>query len=203
MHAYRWDYGSFTYALDALQYLQELQEDGAIRHLALTNFDTKHMNEIYDNGIKIVSNQVRVRAAESPSCEAYLVLGPRSRPAPCGVSLCGVALGLLASRLPPTPSPPQVQYSVLDQRPGQRMAAEADKRGIKLLAYGTLLGGYLSEKYVGAPEPRAYETVSQQKYFNMIRTWGGWGLFQELLAVLQDVASKHKVSVLGVIDQPP
>lgn len=29
--------------MDALQYLQEMQEDGAIRHLALTNFDTKHM----------------------------------------------------------------------------------------------------------------------------------------------------------------
>ena len=44
--------------MDALQYLQELQEDGAIRHLALTNFDTKHMAQIHDDGIRIVSNQV-------------------------------------------------------------------------------------------------------------------------------------------------
>ena len=47
-----------SYYMDALQYLQELQEDGAIRHLALTNFDTKHMAQIHDDGIRIVSNQV-------------------------------------------------------------------------------------------------------------------------------------------------
>jgi diketogulonate reductase-like aldo/keto reductase len=39
-------------------YLQELVEDGGIRHLALTNFDAKHMASVYDDGVKIVSNQV-------------------------------------------------------------------------------------------------------------------------------------------------
>lgn len=51
-----------SYYMDALQYLQEMQADGAIRHLALTNFDTKHMAQIHDDGIKIVSNQVWVGA---------------------------------------------------------------------------------------------------------------------------------------------
>lgn len=56
--------------MDALQYLQEMQEDGAIRHLALTNFDTKHMAQIYDDGIRIVSNQVGgfVRASRRLGC---------------------------------------------------------------------------------------------------------------------------------------
>ena len=57
----------------------------------------------------------------------------------------------------------QVQYSLLDQRPAAKMAAAADARGIKILAYGTLLGGFFSERWLGQPEPKAFETVSQQK----------------------------------------
>ena len=40
-----WEYG-YSYYMDALQYLQEIKEDGGIRHLALTNFDTKHMAQV-------------------------------------------------------------------------------------------------------------------------------------------------------------
>lgn len=46
------------YYLDALEHLQELKGDGKIRHLGLTNFDTKHLEIITDKGIKIASNQV-------------------------------------------------------------------------------------------------------------------------------------------------
>ena len=38
----------------------------------------------------------------------------------------------------------------------------------------------------------------RHQYYNMIRSWGGWGLFQELLAALQTVAEKHKVSIPNV-----
>ena len=71
---------------------------------------------------------------------------------------------------------------------------------ITLLAYGTLLGGLLSEKYLGRPEPRGPEldTASLQKYKNMIDAWGGWTLFQELLAVLKDIADKHRVGIANV-----
>lgn len=61
------------------------------------------------------------------------------------------------------PTHTQVQYSILDQRPGAKMAAAAEQRGIKILAYGTLLGGFFSDKWLGQPEPRGFETVSQQK----------------------------------------
>ena len=69
-----------------------------------------------------------------------------------------------------------------------------------LLAYGTLLGGLLSEKYLGRPEPRRSElaTASLQKYKNMIDAWGGWALFQELLAVLKEIAGMHRVSIANV-----
>ena len=58
----------------------------------------------------------------------------------------------------------------------------------------------LSEKYLGKPEPRGRElnTVSLEKYKMMIDTWGGWGLFQELLTILKQIADKHHVSIANV-----
>src|SRR5215467_6490519 len=53
-----WDYGDDAY-LDALKHLADLQQEGRILHLALTNFDTEHLRIITDHGIKIVSNQVQ------------------------------------------------------------------------------------------------------------------------------------------------
>jgi len=32
----------------------------------------------------------------------------------------------------------------------------------------------------------------------MVDAWGGWGLFQELLAVLKQIADKHRVSIANV-----
>ena len=45
--------------LEALRYLAELRDEGKIRHLALTNFDTEHLKLIVEYGIRIVSNQVQ------------------------------------------------------------------------------------------------------------------------------------------------
>jgi aryl-alcohol dehydrogenase-like predicted oxidoreductase len=53
-----WDYRDKNY-LDALYFLGELQQEGKIKHLALTNFDTEHLKIILSTGIKIVSNQVQ------------------------------------------------------------------------------------------------------------------------------------------------
>jgi aryl-alcohol dehydrogenase-like predicted oxidoreductase len=94
----------------------------------------------------------------------------------------------------------QVQYSLVDRRPEARMAAFCREHGMKLLAYGTLLGGLLSEKYLGRPEPPRgkLNTASLQKYKRMIDAWGGWALFQELLAALKQIADKHRVSIANV-----
>jgi aryl-alcohol dehydrogenase-like predicted oxidoreductase len=94
----------------------------------------------------------------------------------------------------------QVQYSLVDRRPAARMEAFCREHGIKLLTYGTLLGGLLSETWVGRPEPRRTDlaTVSLQKYKNMIDIWGGWPLFQELLAVLKPIAEGHGTSIATV-----
>ena len=93
-----------------------------------------------------------------------------------------------------------VQYSILDQRPDKLMAPFFAKHGMKIISYGTLLGGFFSEKYLGADEPHRgnLTTSSLQKYKNMIDEWGGWQLFQELLSVLNDIAKKHDCSIANV-----
>ena len=58
MQFHWWEYRDKNY-LDALKYMVELQEEGKIKHLALTNFDTEHLKIITEAGIKIVSNQVQ------------------------------------------------------------------------------------------------------------------------------------------------
>ena len=103
----------------------------------------------------------------------------------------------------------QVQYSILDQRPDKLMAPFFAKHGIKIISYGTLLGGFFSEKYLGVDEPHRGDliTASLQKYKNTIDAWGGWQLFQELLSVLKNIAEKHNCSIANiatrfVLDKP-
>ncbi|MBA0594505.1 hypothetical protein Gorai_011408 [Gossypium raimondii] len=53
----RWDYSNPGY-LDALKNLTDLKEEGKIKTVALTNFDTERLQIILENGIPVVSNQV-------------------------------------------------------------------------------------------------------------------------------------------------
>ena len=94
----------------------------------------------------------------------------------------------------------QVQYSIIDQRPQVKMEQFCQKNKMHLLTYGTLCGGFLSKKYLGkeAPTGSDLDTYSLQKYKNMIDTWGGWRLFQELLSVLDKIATKHGSSIANV-----
>jgi hypothetical protein len=48
----------------------------------------------------------------------------------------------------------QVQYSLLDRRPENGMAQFCQERGIKLLPYGVVGGGLLSDKYLDMPAPQ-------------------------------------------------
>ena len=144
-----WDYNDTSY-LDVLHHLSKLQNEGKIKHLGLTNFDTKRVKIMIENDFHIVSNQV--------------------------------------------------QYSILDNRAEKLMVSFFEKHNIKILSYGTLLGGFFSEKYLDADEPHRGDltTASLQKYKNMIDAWGGWQLFQELLRVLNDIAKKHYCSIANV-----
>ena len=90
----------------------------------------------------------------------------------------------------------QVQFSLIDQRP---YGADWEKLGVGLLCYGVLAGGFLAERWLGAERPQEpFETRSQRKYLLVIEEFGGWALFQELLAVLRDVAQRHAVGIANV-----
>ncbi len=136
--------------LEAMDNLGELRDEGKIRHLGLTNFDTDHLQNVVDKGHEIVSNQV--------------------------------------------------QYSLIDRRPERKMAQYCQGQGIHLLAYGTLAGGLLSDRYLGQSEPSraTLTTASLNKYKQMVDVWGGWDLFQELLRALKRVADRHQVSIADV-----
>ncbi|KAJ6798436.1 flagellar radial spoke protein 5 [Iris pallida] len=144
-----WDYSNPGY-LDALKHLTDLKEEGKIKTLALTNFDTERLHIIIENGIPIVSNQV--------------------------------------------------QHSIIDMRPQQRMAELCKLTGVKLITYGTVMGGLLSEKFLDANLSIPFagpplNTPSLQKYKRMVDAWGSWSQFQVLLRTLKRIASKHGVSI--------
>jgi aryl-alcohol dehydrogenase-like predicted oxidoreductase len=93
----------------------------------------------------------------------------------------------------------QVQYSLLDQRPENSLVALCQERGMKLLCYGTVAGGFLSERWLNVPEPQEpFANRSLVKYKLIIDDFGGWSLFQDLLATLQEVGRKHGVSITAV-----
>jgi aryl-alcohol dehydrogenase-like predicted oxidoreductase/enamine deaminase RidA (YjgF/YER057c/UK114 family) len=94
----------------------------------------------------------------------------------------------------------QVCFSLLDRRAAEEMTAFCLQHEIRLLAYGTLAGGLLSDRWVGAPEPAASDIAdwSKTKYKRFVDAVGGWTVLQAALAALALVARKHRVSVANV-----
>jgi aryl-alcohol dehydrogenase-like predicted oxidoreductase len=96
----------------------------------------------------------------------------------------------------------QNQYSVLDQRPEHGLVEFCQAHDIKILCYGTVAGGFLSERYLGQPEPEEpLENRSLVKYKLIIDDFGGWELFQELLRTLKTIADKYHVSLTNVAER--
>lgn len=94
----------------------------------------------------------------------------------------------------------QVQFSIIDRRPEVKMLSFCQRHNVSLLAYGSICGGLISERYLGKSEPSNVElnTLSLRKYKKMIDAWGGWNLFQDLLTSLKRVGQKHGVSIANV-----
>jgi aryl-alcohol dehydrogenase-like predicted oxidoreductase len=94
----------------------------------------------------------------------------------------------------------QVQYSLVDDRPNHGMAAYCRSQNISLLCYGTVCGGFFSERWLGAPAPPPdLANRSLAKYKLIIEDFGGWGLFQELLGVLGHIAARHDTDIASVV----
>ena len=145
LHWWSFDHPGY---IDVMDTLMTLKQEGWIRHIGLTNFDTDHLKVLLSCGHEIATNQVCL--------------------------------------------------SVLDPRALGDMSALCKESGVRLLAYGTLAGGFLSDKWLGAPEPDAVPDWSKMKYQRFINAVGGWSVFQTILQALADIGSRHKVSVSNV-----
>jgi len=102
----------------------------------------------------------------------------------------------------------QVQYSVLDRRPAGALTDWSVKNGVQFLCYGTLAGGFLTESWLGRPDPGfIFENRSLVKYRLIIDEFGPWARFQDLLFTLKTIGDRHGVSLAAiasrfVLDQP-
>lgn len=93
----------------------------------------------------------------------------------------------------------QVQYSLLDDRPQHGMVEFCREQGIALLCYGTVAGGFLSERWLGAaPTEGPFANRSLTKYRLVIDEFGGWPLFQQLLQALAAAGDKHGCDIATV-----
>lgn len=93
----------------------------------------------------------------------------------------------------------QVQYSVFDQRIEKQMTNLARTHHIPFLCYGTVAGGFLSDRYLNAPDPiPPYENRSLTKYRLIIEEFGSYELFQNTLLVLRQIADKYEVNIAEI-----
>ncbi|KID97143.1 aldo/keto reductase, partial [Metarhizium majus ARSEF 297] len=95
------------------------------------------------------------------------------------------------------------QFSPIDTRPLMGMTQVCERYNLKLLTYGSLCGGLLTEKWLNQPPPDIYSpsnplNPSQRKYLDMINHWGTWQEFQSLLGTLSLLATKYNVSIADV-----
>jgi len=138
-----WDFGIPGY-VDVMGWLGDLEAEGKILRLGVTNFDEIHLAELLASGAGIVSNQV--------------------------------------------------QYSALDRRPEAALAPYCLEKGISLLCYGALAGGFLTSRYLGRGPgenvpPEEPGNRSLVKYRLIIEEIGGWARFQTILSTLNGVAT--------------
>ncbi|MDP6604147.1 MAG: aldo/keto reductase [Rhodospirillales bacterium] len=93
----------------------------------------------------------------------------------------------------------QIQYSLLDARAENGMTALSAERGVPILGYGALGGGFLSQAWLGAPAPApGLANRSLIKYRLIIDEFGGWARFQALLATLDAIAARHGATIAQV-----
>jgi aryl-alcohol dehydrogenase-like predicted oxidoreductase/enamine deaminase RidA (YjgF/YER057c/UK114 family) len=92
----------------------------------------------------------------------------------------------------------QVSFSLIDRRAAGDLAEVCARHGAWLLGYGTLNGGFLSDKWLDKPEPQDITDWSKMKYHRFITAAGGWDAFQGILRAAAGIARKHGVSISNV-----
>ncbi|WP_300012535.1 aldo/keto reductase [uncultured Roseobacter sp.] len=92
----------------------------------------------------------------------------------------------------------QVSFSLVDRRAAHQLSDLCARTNVRLLAYGTLCGGFLSERWLGQAEPSEITDWSKMKYKRFIDVTGGWAGFQSILSAAGAIAKKHDVSIPNV-----
>ncbi len=93
----------------------------------------------------------------------------------------------------------QIQYSLIDNRPEHGLVDYCRGHDVRLLCYGTVAGGFLSDRWLGAREPAPpFENRSLTKYKLIIDDFGGWDLFQELLGTLRRIADRYDTDIASI-----
>ena len=90
-----WDYNN-PYYMDALKYLSDLRDEGKIKHIGLTNFDTERLQIMIDSDLQIVSNQVQYSIIDRrPEVKMIPFCSENNISLLCYGSICG---GLMSER---------------------------------------------------------------------------------------------------------
>lgn len=131
-----------AYDVDLLGELSELQREGKIRSIGVTDFSLDRLRRLATYTIPIACNTV--------------------------------------------------PYNILDSRASRTMHF-CHEHNIGILTRNTLLNGLLSERYLGLPAPMRKPTA-----YGLMRIWGSWSLFQELLYTLKMVADRYGVTVAHI-----
>ena len=77
-------------------------------------------------------------------------------------------------------------------RPSAEAVAACQSLGCQFVAYGPLLGGMLSDTYLGAARPTPDSAHSKQwDYLGSIDSWGDWSQFQEVLQTMRRAGDAH------------
>ena len=92
----------------------------------------------------------------------------------------------------------QVPFSLLDRRAAGPLSILCENTDTQLFGYGTLCGGFLSDHWLGMPEPVDIPDWSKMKYKRFIDIAGSWEQFQALLAVTAKIGKKYGVSTSNV-----
>lgn len=94
----------------------------------------------------------------------------------------------------------QVQVSLFDRRVENGILDLCHKKNIKIFGYGSLLGGFISEKWVGKAEPElnCLANRSLVKYKLLIDSACGWNEFQRRLSILNELAAKYQCEVANI-----
>jgi aryl-alcohol dehydrogenase-like predicted oxidoreductase len=92
----------------------------------------------------------------------------------------------------------QVQMSLIDPRAQGKIREVCEASNIHMLGYGALAGGFLSDRWLGQPDPGLLPTVEQPfepMYRMVIERFGGWSWLQQLLQVLAARAAHHQADI--------